>query len=143
MLQALDEHEVGVRPRDQPGVVQLLPREVRTRILLAAGGDVGVADDALGLDVMALLDVAHQCDDLVDLRLRERRIDAAGRAVHIARVDDLDADGRGVQVAVPAPEAGAGMPAAAVLVDQRVADGRVVAHQVVAGHLAAGGQHFQ
>lgn len=134
-------HRVG--PGDQAGIGQLLPGEARARVLLAAGCDVRVADDALGPDVVALGDVAHQGNDLVHLRLRVGRVDAAQLRVLVAGVDDLDADGRRIQIAVPRPEARPRMPGPPVLIHQLVDRRRLVPHQVMRAHLPARGQHLQ
>ena len=86
---------------------------------LAAGRHVGMGDDAGGRDRPAGEDAVEQALERRHLRLGERR-----EAGERAGVGELDADRARVDVAPARPRAGAGVPGARRLVDQRARPGR-------------------
>ena len=87
-----------------------VPGEFLAGIALALGCDVGMGENAFATNGAPRRDVAAQRDDGVDLPARKRR----QRAV-MAGIDDLDADRSGIEIALAAPEADAGVPGALVL----------------------------
>src|SRR3954453_21890338 len=101
-------NEVARRARQRkPPLRQRMPGEQLARIFLPAGRDVRMADHVAAADSVPLLDVGNQRDDRGDLLVWELSI-----AELMARVDDLDADARGIDVADPAPARLAGVPGA-------------------------------
>jgi len=95
------------------GFRQALPGEELARVVLAIGGGVGVAQDTRIRNGPPRADVGDEVDQGLDLRVGEGAI-----AELVARIDDLDADGDGVDVGLALPEALSGMPGAAFLRNQ-------------------------
>lgn len=62
------------------------------------------------------------------------------RRVGIALVDDLDANGAGIEPGTPLPLAVAGMPGTAVFINQLIDRRRSIADQIVAADFAMGKQ---
>ena len=121
----------------EPGAVsefcESLPREARTRIDLAVGRNVGVADDVRRANVgMALENVAEQLGQQRELPVIEvgikadaLRVPGFGVLALIAcmtpgLVDELDADRLVVDAVLAAPVADAGVPRPPVFVDELV-----------------------
>jgi len=75
-----------------------------------------VTNDVPRFDVVALYDVLEQRNQRLDLRFAVRVPDPAIGCVGEPRVDDLDANGRGVQPGAPLPLAVAGMSGTAVFI---------------------------
>src|SRR5690606_5873673 len=113
-------HRLSVGPDAKAGVGQAFPGEHRARVELAQGRDVAVADDVSRLDAVALHDVLEQYDQRLDLRLAVGVPHAPGGGVGEARVDDLDADGSGVEPGPALPLAVAGMPGATTFIHQLI-----------------------
>ena len=129
LLLAGDLLQVG--PGNQPGRGQLAPGKLRPRVLLARRCDVAVAQDVVGLDLVAGGDVAHQLDHALGLRGGVGLVPSE-RVVEETAVDDLDADGTGVQGRHAPPTAHSGMVGTPAFIDQPVDGGWIDVHQVVA-----------
>src|SRR5690606_9862166 len=131
-------HPRWVRPDSHTRLGQLLPREQRPRVEFTLRRDITVANDPLRRQAVALQNVLEQRNQLVDLLLIPGvPLSTLGR-IAVAGMDDLDADGAGVQPGAPLPAAIPGMPGAAVLVYQPVDGRRVHIDQVMTADLAQG-----
>src|SRR6185312_12694852 len=100
--------EIG--PGADAGFGETPPRKQFARVLLAVRRDVGMADHETRRNMPAGDDSARQFLDRGDLPVGKRAV-----AEFVAGIDDLDADGMGVDVAPPGPETFPGMPGAALL----------------------------
>ncbi|APR95147.1 hypothetical protein PATSB16_18050 [Pandoraea thiooxydans] len=135
----------GVGPGADPALRQRLPRKQRAWGGLAQRRDIAVADDIVGADAVALDEVSGQTLDQVELRGLIGMPAAPRCFVGIAKIDDLDAQRRVVQIVASIPIAHAGMPRALVVVDQLQRD-RLAAVRAwirgdeIMGAGAAGGQ---
>ena len=92
-----------------------LPRKGLARVALARRRDVGMGEYPLGRDRPARADVARERDRRLDLALGKGR-----RAAVMARIDDLDPDRGGVQVAFALPRRLARVPRPIAFRDQLV-----------------------
>lgn len=133
-------HGVGIWPDPQPSIGQAFPREQRARVKLAQWGDIAVANDMPGLDIVTFDDVLEQRDQRLDLRLAIGVPDPPVGCIGKAWVDDFDADGRRIQPCAPLPLAVTGMPGATALVHQLVHRRRAITNQVMATDLTVGEQ---
>ncbi|MNL07070.1 hypothetical protein D3C87_1277300 [compost metagenome] len=140
-LSLLAGHSLLVRPDADAFRRQTFPREQRARVKLAQRRDVAMANDVARADVVTLADVLEQDDQGLHLRFAVGIPETAGRGVLETRIDDLDADGAGVQPGPALPLAFSGVPGPQVFIHQFV-DGRVfvVTDQVMAADFAMGQQ---
>src|SRR5690606_37359560 len=100
----------GIRPDGDAGLSQCLPGKERPGLKLALGGEGPVTDDSFGLLPVSLQYVLQQGDHGIYL-LRVPGIPVAAiRAVPVARMHNLDADGAGVEPGAPLPAAVTGVP---------------------------------
>ena len=100
--------EIG--PETDPGAGEPRPVEQFAGILFALGGNIGMADDMPHRDRMPGEDRAGQFLERPHLRVGKGAI-----APFMARIDQFDADGDPVQVALALPEGDAGVPGAPLL----------------------------
>lgn len=89
-------------------LVEPLRGEVMARVCLARRCNIRMGQNIFRLDGITLAYIATEADDRLDLRILERRI-----VFEITRIDDLDADGSGIDVRFALPEALARMRARA------------------------------
>ena len=99
------------------------------RVFLAAGRDVGMAEDAPLGNVVAGADVVAERDDG-----RYLGVGIGRQTAVVAGVDDLDADGDGVDVALAGPEGLSRVPGAAALGDE-LGDPAAFPDEIMGGHL--------
>ncbi len=92
-------------PMADPGRREAIPGEILAGILLAGGRHVGMGQHPRRRDRMAGEDVGAEGGHGRDLHLRIGR-----QAAVMARMDDLDSDGAGIDVADPRPGRPPGMP---------------------------------
>jgi hypothetical protein len=85
-----------------------------------------VADDAIGANCVTLLNIAHERNQGVDLRRRERLI-GLFRVVAVAEIDELDSYGAGIERRDSLPIARACMPGPPLLRHESVDRGRIAA----------------
>ncbi len=100
---------IGLDPQAVAVLGQPLPGELLAGVDLAAWRHVGVAEDASVRHAPAAADGVEQADQGLDLHLGK-----VGIAELMAGIDQFDADGDGVDVALAFPERHARMPGAAL-----------------------------
>src|SRR5579871_104523 len=119
-------------PHPEPGGGQGSPVEQLARVDLAPGCHVGMADDPRAGDRVARHYAAAEFDERRHLRIRKGPV-----AEVMAGIDELDADGDAVHVALAAPIADARVPGAPALVHQAI-DRALLVDQVMAADLRGG-----
>merc|ERR1739841_313866 len=97
-----------------------------------------MADEGLWRQLVTLLDVLEQVDQCVDLGLIPGVPLAAGGRVGVAGLDQLNANAAGVQPGAALPAAGAGVPGAAVFIDQLIDYRLAITDQVMTADVALG-----
>ena len=109
-------------PQHQAFIGQAFPGEQWAGIDLALRCNVAVAEHAIGPDLMALDDVAHQLDHQLHLfwRVGLKFGGAAVGAGSVAQVHDLDADGVPVEHGMAVPRTDARVPGPAILIHQTI-----------------------
>ena len=106
---------------------QKLPREMFARIFLAGGGGIGMGQHMAGGDSVAVHNISAQANHRLDVHLRIRR-----QALSMPAIDDLDANGMGIDVAFAFPAAAPGVPSAGGL-RHDLKNPPVFPHKVMAG----------